>query len=91
MIYRIYPGDDLNIITSVWGECDILDIIFFRDEQDSQPFLGDLLGRSYKEYRKDFFKRVSASQVIISDSGDGNEFQMIFSGDLYEKLQCLHT
>ena len=91
VIYRIYPGDDLNIITSVWGECDILDIIFFRDEQDSQPFLGDLLGRSYKEYRKDFFKRVSASQVIISDSGDGDEFQMIFSEDLYEKLQCLHT
>ena len=28
MIYRICPGDDLNTITSVWGECDILDIIF---------------------------------------------------------------
>ena len=86
MIYRIYPSDDLNTITSVWGECDILDIIFFRDEQDRQSFIRNILGRSYNDYRKNFFKRVSASQVIISDSGDGNEFQIISSEDIYQKM-----
>lgn len=89
LIYRLYQNDDMALITGMWGECDILDIIFFDDEQTGTSYIDNASKGSYNDYRKDFFKRISEAQVVISDSGDGDEFQMIISKSLLSSCKDL--
>ena len=89
LIYRLYQNDDMVLITGIWGECDILDIIFFDDEQTGKSYIDNVSKGSCSDYRRDFFKRISEAQVIISDSGDGDEFQMILSESLLSSCKDL--
>ena len=89
LIYRLYQNDDMALITGIWGECDILDIIFFDDEQTGKSYIDNASKGSYNDYRKDFFKRISEAQAVINDSGDGDEFQIIVSKSLLNSCNAL--
>lgn len=95
LIYQLYLGDNMTMITDIWGECDILDIIFFDDEQVGKSYIDSILKESYSNYRKDFFKRISEAQAVISDSGDGNEYQLIasksFLNEYKTRMTCMMT
>lgn len=77
LCYRIESIAEFDQILSYWGEFDVLDIIIFQKSEEHEKFLYDTLLSNYKCYRKKFINRVIESKFILSDSGDGEEVQIV--------------
>jgi len=84
LLYKINKMLDIEKIASNWGEYDSLDIIFTKDINDLIDVFPTDFYKSYNSYRKDFMKIIENSDAILSDSGDGEEFQLILSDHTYE-------
>lgn len=82
LVYRATTVHDLDCLLSYWGEWDCFDVIFPKPGVAwSEIFPVDLY-RKYNQYRKDFIIRVQKANTVISDSGDGEEAQIIFERSL---------
>lgn len=79
LIYKIEDVMDFEKILTCWGDFDVLDVVFPKDMYMNERIFCTELYDNYKDYRKGFVKRASISKLIISDSGDGNEAQIVYS------------
>jgi hypothetical protein len=92
VIFKLENNTSIERIVDEWGWHDVLDIVFENcGEADNNTkgedgFLVRNGHKNFRRYHKDFINRVLHSCAIISDSGDGEELQMIISESVLPKI-----
>ena len=86
LIYELYNYEDIEKILVLWGEFDILDILFPINIGEYTREINDGFYCNYNKYRKDYLSWVKNMGLVISDSGDGEEVQVVYRKDFRNEL-----
>gem|GEM_PF-6275856 len=88
MLYEIKSVLDIENLISIWGDCDDLNIIFPQNADTWRSITKETFYKSYNKYCNDVISRITSSNAIVSDTGDGEEAEFIVSNALFEKVFC---
>lgn len=87
LVYSLEKESEFQRIVEHWGEYDSLDILFTKDREKYMDTFDIDIYKNYNRYDNAFITRTKNFDAIISDSGDGEEFQLILSKNIREKIE----